>query len=38
MIDKDIYCDDIITQIAATQSALNSVGKLLLEGHMKSWS
>ena len=36
MIDKDIYCDDIITQIAATQSALNSVGKLLLEGHMKS--
>ncbi|WP_455661463.1 metal-sensitive transcriptional regulator [Pradoshia sp.] len=36
MIEKDIYCDDIITQIAATQSALNSVGKLLLEGHMKS--
>lgn len=36
MIEKDIYCDDVITQIAATQSALNSVGKLLLEGHMKS--
>lgn len=36
MIEKDIYCDDIITQLSATQSALNSVGKLLLEGHMKS--
>lgn len=36
MIDKDTYCDDVITQIAATQSALNSVSKLLLEGHMKS--
>ena len=36
MIEKDVYCDDIITQIAATQSALNAVGKLMLEGHMKS--
>jgi len=29
MIDKDTYCDDVITQISATQSALNSVAKLL---------
>ncbi|WP_108671708.1 metal-sensitive transcriptional regulator [Peribacillus acanthi] len=36
MVEKDVYCDDIITQISATQSALNSVAKLLLEGHMKS--
>lgn len=36
MIDKDTYCDDVLNQIAAVQSALNSVGKLLLEGHMKS--
>lgn len=36
LIDKDTYCDDVITQIAATQAALNSVAKLLLEGHMKS--
>lgn len=36
MIDKDVYCDDILNQIAAIQSALNSVGKLLLESHMKS--
>jgi len=35
MIDKDVYCDDIITQLSATQSALNSVAKILLEGHLK---
>lgn len=36
MIEKDTYCDDVLNQIAAVQSALNSVGKLLLEGHLKS--
>lgn len=36
LIEKDVYCDDVITQISATQAALNSVAKLLLEGHMKS--
>ncbi|MCM3597632.1 metal-sensitive transcriptional regulator [Metabacillus idriensis] len=36
LIDKDTYCDDVLTQISAIQSALNSVSKLLLEGHMKS--
>jgi DNA-binding FrmR family transcriptional regulator len=35
MVDKDIYCDDIITQLSATQSALNSVAKVLLDGHLK---
>ncbi|MFC6333417.1 metal-sensitive transcriptional regulator [Paenibacillus septentrionalis] len=35
MIEKDVYCDDVITQLAATQSALNSVAKILLEGHIK---
>ncbi|MFC5541792.1 metal-sensitive transcriptional regulator [Ureibacillus thermophilus] len=35
MIERDEYCDDVITQIAATQSALNSVAKILLEGHIK---
>ncbi|MBM7609649.1 DNA-binding FrmR family transcriptional regulator [Lysinibacillus composti] len=35
MIEKDVYCDDIITQLAATQSALNSVAKVLLQGHLK---
>lgn len=36
MIEKDIYCDDVLNQIAAIQSAMNGVGKLLLEGHMRS--
>lgn len=36
LIEKNTYCDDVITQIAATQAALNSVAKILLEGHMKS--
>ncbi len=36
LIEKDTYCDDVITQIAATQAALNSVAKLLLEGHIKT--
>jgi DNA-binding FrmR family transcriptional regulator len=36
MIERDTYCDDVLNQIAAIQSALNSAGKLLLEGHMKS--
>ncbi|MDH4619977.1 CsoR family transcriptional regulator [Brevibacillus invocatus] len=36
MIEKDTYCDDVLNQIASVQSALNGVGKLLLEHHMKS--
>ncbi|MGD6968633.1 metal-sensitive transcriptional regulator [Rossellomorea vietnamensis] len=36
LIENDTYCDDVITQISATQSAMNSVAKLLLEGHMKT--
>ncbi|MFC3749346.1 metal-sensitive transcriptional regulator [Paenibacillus sp. GCM10012306] len=36
MIDRDTYCDDVLNQLAAVQSALGGVGRLLLEGHMKS--
>lgn len=36
MIEKDIYCDDILNQIAAVQSAMNSVSRLILNNHMKS--
>ncbi|MBD2868615.1 metal-sensitive transcriptional regulator [Paenibacillus arenilitoris] len=36
MIEKDTYCDDVLNQIASVQSALNGVGKLLLEHHMRS--
>ena len=36
LIEKDTYCDDVLNQIAAVQSALNSVGKLLLEQHLNT--
>lgn len=36
MIERDTYCDDVLNQLAAVQAALNGVGKMLLEGHMKS--
>ena len=36
MVEKDIYCDDILNQISAVQSAMKSVSRLLLEGHMKN--
>ncbi len=35
MIDEDVYCDDVLTQIRATRSALNSVAVRLLDHHMK---
>jgi CsoR family transcriptional regulator, copper-sensing transcriptional repressor len=36
MIEKDIYCDDMLNQISLVQASLNDVGKLVLEYHMKS--
>ncbi len=36
MIEKDTYCDHVLNQISAVQSALNGVGKLLLAGHLRS--
>lgn len=36
MIEKDVYCDDILHQISAVQAAMKSISKLVLEGHMKS--
>lgn len=35
MIEKDVYCDDVLNQIAAAQAALNSISKLVLENHIK---
>ena len=34
MIDEDRYCIDILTQIAAVETALEQVGAKLLEGHV----
>ncbi len=36
MIDNDIYCDDILHQFMAVDSALSGVKTQLLEAHMKS--
>jgi len=36
MIEKDVYCDDVLNQIAAVQSAMNSVSRLILNNHLKS--
>ena len=36
MIERDAYCDDVLGQIAAARSALDSAGKLLLESHIRS--
>lgn len=34
MVDDDRYCIDILTQIAAVESALKSVSTLLLDDHL----
>ena len=36
MIERHVYCDDILNQIASAQSALDGASRLLLEKHMKS--
>ncbi len=36
MIAEDVYCDDVLNQISSAKSALNGVGRSLLEAHMKS--
>ncbi|RMH24251.1 MAG: metal-sensitive transcriptional regulator [Planctomycetota bacterium] len=35
MVEQDRYCVDVLTQIAAVQSAMRSVGKELLRHHLK---
>ena len=36
MIEEERYCVDILTQVSAIQSALNSFNKVLLTNHVKS--
>ena len=36
MLEKDAYCVDILNQVAAASSALNSFTRVLLENHMRS--
>jgi DNA-binding FrmR family transcriptional regulator len=35
MVEEGKYCGDILIQIAAVRAAMNSVGGLILENHMK---
>lgn len=36
MLEKDVYCNDILVQVAAVNSALNSFSKELLSEHIKT--
>ena len=36
MVEKDAYCTDILTQVAAANAALNSFNKVLLSSHIKT--
>lgn len=36
MVEQDRYCVDILTQVSAIQSALNSFSKVLLSSHIKT--
>ncbi|UKI37354.1 MAG: metal-sensing transcriptional repressor [Clostridiales bacterium] len=35
MVDEDIPCEEVLSQINAAKSALNGCGKVVLEGHIK---
>ena len=35
MVEEDVPCEDILTQISAAKSALNKVGQVVLEGHIQ---
>ena len=35
MIEKDVYCIDIITQTSAVKQALTAVEDVLMEGHLR---
>ncbi|WP_300278130.1 metal-sensitive transcriptional regulator [Peptacetobacter sp.] len=35
MIDDDRYCIDILVQISAAKAAIDKVGKIILENHIK---
>lgn len=36
MLDNNVYCDDIITQVTAARNALNAVAMELFELHLRS--
>jgi len=36
MLDENRYCGDILTQVAAVESALQSFGYIILQEHLES--
>lgn len=36
MVERDVYCVDILTQVAAVTAALNSFSKVLLANHIRT--
>lgn len=36
MVEEGVSCPDLLVQIAAIRSALNSVGRVILEDHVKN--
>lgn len=36
MVERDVYCTDILIQVAAVNAALNSFNKTLLANHIKT--
>ena len=36
MVEEDMYCVDILTQLAAVRSALDQIGAELAAGHVKT--
>lgn len=36
MVEKDAYCTDILVQVSAVSSALNSFNKVLLANHIRT--
>jgi DNA-binding FrmR family transcriptional regulator len=36
MVNEDTYCIDVIKQIQAVQAALNKVGTMILDNHLRT--
>ena len=36
MVEKDVYCPEILVQVAAVNAALNSFNKVLLANHIRT--
>ena len=36
MVEEDVYCDDILIQVAAVKSALDAFSSSLFEEHLKT--